>query len=192
MENRWRQLGTLKHWGQATAKRVTLGDRGKHTTMERDHTTETKRQRLPSGEDDKRTPKGRTEQMIHRGSRPFLPTYCFTKIYGGLIMNTIRLQFAEGAFYPLDKTSYHAVVNNYGAEIIPECGFDTISPRLVRRGYKISIVGYEPKITTRQEANIEIKTTKQVKTVKNPCSNCYLKGLCDSDECGRKLYQIYK
>lgn len=31
---------------------------------------------------------------------------------------------------------------------------------------------------------------KQQSQPKDPCRTCYLHGLCDSDECGRKLYEI--
>ena len=29
------------------------------------------------------------------------------------------------------------------------------------------------------------------KKIENPCLKCYLKGICDDDECGRKLYPLF-
>ena len=29
------------------------------------------------------------------------------------------------------------------------------------------------------------------KSTVNPCVKCYVRDLCDKDECGRKLYPIY-
>ena len=39
-------------------------------------------------------------------------------------------------------------------------------------------------------ANKRRMLTPTAKAGKNPCEKCYLKGLCDADECGRKLHPI--
>ena len=104
--------------------------------------------------------------------------------------NLIRLQFIEGVFYPLDLDSLNTLVDYFHVEKFPEHRFDTLSPKLVKNGYKLAVAGYDPEPVKPITPSLA-KMGEDFKPIKNPCSHCYLKGLCDSDECGRKNYRLF-
>lgn len=101
------------------------------------------------------------------------------------IDNVIRLQLIDGTFYPTDSLSRKKLRDTLHLDRFSESSLDTITPRLIKRGYKFAISGYEPK-TYQQQEPIGNKVGGEPKLVKNPCINCYLKDVCDSDDCGRK------
>lgn len=105
--------------------------------------------------------------------------------------NLIRLQFIEGVFYPLDVDSLNTLIDNFHVEKFPEHRFDTLSPKLVKNGYKLAVAGYDPE-PVKPITPSWAKMGEDFKPIKNPCSHCYLKGLCDSDECGRNGISILK
>ena len=98
--------------------------------------------------------------------------------------NIIRLQLVDGNFYPLDLVSLNALEDYYHVEKFPEHRFDTISPQLVKRGYKFAVAGYEPKVYEPQPPFGEKVGGKPV-SFKNPCVKCYLKEVC-GDYCSRR------
>lgn len=59
-----------------------------------------------------------------------------------VLNNTIRLQFINGVFYPTDSISRKTLEDELGIDRIVERNFDIVSPRLVKRGYKMAISNY--------------------------------------------------
>jgi hypothetical protein len=104
--------------------------------------------------------------------------------------NTIQIQFINGYFYPVDSLSKKILYNEYGLSKIPEDKFDALSPRFVHDGYKLAVTGYTP-------AKKEINNPRgypiggESRQAKNPCVKCGYKGMCDSDECGKKMYRLF-
>ena len=91
-------------------------------------------------------------------------------------MNTIRLQLIDGDFYPTDSMSRDTLRDLLHIDRFPDFRLDSLSPKLIKMGYRLAVTGYAPK-------------TYQRSTPMG--SHCYLKGLCDSDECGRKHYRLF-
>jgi len=60
-----------------------------------------------------------------------------------ILNNTIQLQFINGVFYPIDSTSRKILENELNMDRITERDFDIVSPRLVKRGYKMAITNYK-------------------------------------------------
>jgi len=102
----------------------------------------------------------------------------------------IRLQFINGVFMPTDAVSIQRLSDTIRREYIPESLFDRYSPVLVRNGYSLSVAGYNPEPTT-----VPLRTTTglcdNTKPVSNPCTKCHLREVCDSDDCGRKLFSLF-
>jgi len=59
-----------------------------------------------------------------------------------IMNNVIRLQFINGVFYPVDSISRKILENELKMDKITERDFDIVSPRLVKRGYKMAITNY--------------------------------------------------
>ena len=105
--------------------------------------------------------------------------------------STIQLQFINGYFCPIDYASKTILTDKYNLERIPESGFDRWSPKFVRDGYKLAVSGYEPRQTHIAEPP-RGRIGGEPKSVKNPCLKCKMGGLCDSDECGKKNFRLFK
>lgn len=106
-------------------------------------------------------------------------------------LKTIRLQLINGYFYPTNSISRDILHDNYNLDRIPMDAFDRWSPKFVRDGFKMAIDGYDPKPTTQYSNPNGLKIGGAAKAVKNPCTSCKAKGLCDKDECGRKTYRLF-
>lgn len=104
-------------------------------------------------------------------------------------MNTIRLQLIDGDFYPTDSMSRDTLRDLLHIDRFPDFRLDSLSPKLIKMGYRLAVTGYAPK--TYQRSVPMGEKMGEIKPTKNPCSHCYLKGICDSDECGRKNYRLF-
>ena len=70
------------------------------------------------------------------------------------IVNRINLQFINGFFYPTDAISTQTLADELELGRIPEDRLDVISPKLIRRGYKLAISNYYPQKTNNNDGYI--------------------------------------
>lgn len=106
-------------------------------------------------------------------------------------LNTVRLQLINGHFYPTDAISSDILRREFELGRIPEERIDVISPKLVRRGYKLAISDYNPNPTNHYRNTVGTKIGGQAEPQENPCKKCGFNGLCDSDDCGKKKYRLF-
>lgn len=100
--------------------------------------------------------------------------------------NTIQLQLVNGYFFPVDAVSRQTLIDELELERFPRHRFDINSPILVKRGYKLMVVGYEPQETSFIQP-FGGKVGGTIRPAKyNPCNKCYLNMVCDKDICSRK------
>jgi hypothetical protein len=108
-----------------------------------------------------------------------------------ILRSTIQLQFINGAFYPVDSISRKILEDELNTDRITERDFNIVSPRLVKRGYKMAITNY-----TSQKSEFNPPTRKPIggepHPTKDPCPKCGFHGLCDKDECGKKNFRLFK
>ena len=105
-------------------------------------------------------------------------------------MSTIRLQLINGYFYPTDALSRQILIEHLQLERFPADRFDVLSPALVHQGHALAVDGYSPDPPT-EHRPVGAKVGGYPKSVKNPCIDCYLRHVCDSDECGRKSFRLF-
>jgi len=60
-----------------------------------------------------------------------------------ILNNTIQLQLINGVFYPIDSISRKILEDELNMDRIIERNFDIVSPKLVKRGYKMAITNYK-------------------------------------------------
>ena len=109
------------------------------------------------------------------------------------IVSRINLQFINGFFYPTDAISTQTLADELELGRIPEDRLDVISPKLIRRGYKLAISNYYPQKTNNNDGYVSRTKNYDIqKPIENPCIKCNLKGLCDSDDCGKKHFRLFK
>ena len=105
-------------------------------------------------------------------------------------MNTIYLQYANGYLFPSDISSRGALERELNVIKFSVDKIDIISPRLVRNGYKLAINGYMPK-AYQPPYNREYIEAGNIRPQENPCSKCHMRGLCDEDDCGAKMFRLF-
>ena len=106
-------------------------------------------------------------------------------------LNTLRLQLINGYFYPTDSISRDLLRNELELGRIPEERIDAISPKLVKRGYKLAISDYNPTLENNKVHSYGEKIGGDIKPQKDPCTKCEFNGLCDSDDCGKKGFRLF-
>lgn len=104
-------------------------------------------------------------------------------------MATIYLQLVGNYFYPTNAISKEILIRDFRLERFPKERFDSLAPMIVRKGNSLAVADYTPEVCTRNIPFSE-KIGGKVKSVNNPCSKCYLHGLC-SEDCGRKLFRLF-
>lgn len=60
-----------------------------------------------------------------------------------ILNNTIQLQLINGVFYPIDSISRKILEDELNMDRIIERNFDIVSPKLIKRGYKMAITNYK-------------------------------------------------
>jgi hypothetical protein len=101
----------------------------------------------------------------------------------------IRLQFIDGYFYPTDSVSRNTLVDELRIERFPEDRFTPLTSTLVARGHALAVEGYDLPIyhySTPYSPKLGSNGVTQ-----DPCRKCRLNGIC-GDECGRKLFRLFK
>ena len=102
----------------------------------------------------------------------------------------IRLQLIDGYFYPTDSCSKEFLLEELRLTRFAEEKLDYFSPSLIRKGHAFAIANYSPKVRPEIDRSGWMKVGGSAKCVENPCKKCYLRDLCDKDDCGRKHFRI--
>lgn len=106
------------------------------------------------------------------------------------IEKTITLIYRDGYFRAEEGMSETLLREALELGAFPETR-DHLLSTLVHKGFRVAIKGdYKPLPYQEPHHTFNVIGGKQ-KTVNNPCSGCYLRNVCDVDECGRKKYRLF-